>query len=215
MPAVLNGTRPKLGTITVYAGFQVRLNHCGGRPDWPGGGLCGPERGSQLLDFRQGRSAPEHCGGNCWAVKLIVKKQWKWAIGIVVFCILAPIVWAVTAESVRTHAMFSGAAVVSQFLGDLRSHDYPAAYALMAPSEQATISMAALQRGQEQIEKRKGRWLFAASPNEIHPNDALDHITYFDTVRVKPEDEMFVFVRLVRTDSGWRVLEFQYDDGPA
>ncbi len=75
--------------------------------------------------------------------------------------------------------------------------------------------MAALQRGQEQIEKRKGRWLSPAYPNEIHPNDALDHITYFDTVRIKPEEEMLVFVRLVRTGNGWRVLEYQYDDGPA
>ena len=72
-----------------------------------------------------------------------------------------------------------------------------------------------MQKSQEQIEKRKGRWLFPASPNEIHPNDALDHITYFDEVRIKPEEEMFVFVRLIRTNNGWRVLEYQYDDGPA
>ena len=144
-----------------------------------------------------------------------MKKQWKWAIGIVVFCVLAPIAWAITAESIRTQAMFSGAAVVSRFLDDLRSHDYVAAYALMTPSEQAAILIVALQEGQKQIEKRKGRWLYPASPNEIHPNDALDHITYFDTVRVRPEEEMFVFVRLVRTDDGWRVLEYHYDDGPA
>ena len=144
-----------------------------------------------------------------------MKKQWKWAIGIVVFCIFAPVVWAVTAEGIRSHAMFSGAAVVAQFLCDLRNHNYAAAHALLAPSEQAAISVTALQRGQEKIEKRKGRWLFPASPNEIHPNDALDHITYFDTVRVKPEEDMYVFVRLIRTDNGWCVLEYQYDDGPA
>ena len=144
-----------------------------------------------------------------------MKKQWKWAIGIVLFCLLALIVLAVTAEGIRSHAMFSGADVVAQFLGDLRSHDYVAAHALLAPSKQSALSVTAMQKSQEQIEKRKGRWLFAASPNEIHPNEALDHITDFDTVRVKPEEEMFVFVRLVRTDSGWRVLEYQYDDGPA
>ena len=144
-----------------------------------------------------------------------MKKQWKWTIGIVAFCFFVPIFYAVTAEGIRSHAMFSGATVVAQFLEALRRHDYVAAHALLAPAQQSALSVIALQKAQEQIEKRKGRWLFPASPNEIHPNDALNHISYFDTVRIKPEEEMFVFVRLVRTDNGWRVLEYQYDDSPA
>ena len=144
-----------------------------------------------------------------------MKKQWKWAIGIVVFCILAPLVSFATYIGIRGHAMNNGAAIVAQFLGDLRSHNYTQAHALMVPSEQATISVTALQKAQEQIEKKKGRWLFPAEPNEFHPNDTLDDIWYLYTVRVKPDDDMYVSVRVIQTADSWRVLEYHYDDDPA
>ena len=96
----------------------------------------------------------------------------------------------------------------------------------MAPSEQAAISVTALQRAQEQIEKKHGPWISPANCNERHPDDALDCITYFYPMRddgvtyfysveSKPDGDMEIMVRAVRTDSGWRVLEYQYDDGPA
>ncbi len=144
-----------------------------------------------------------------------MKKQWKWVIGIVVFCILAPIVSFATYIGIRGHAMNSGAAIAAQFLGDLRSHDYVAAHALMAPSEQAAISVTALQKAQEQIEKKHGPWISSATCNEQHPDDALDHIAYFYDGGVKRDEIMPLMVRVVRTDDGWRVLEYQYDDDPA
>lgn len=154
-----------------------------------------------------------------------MKKQWKWAIGIVLFCILAPIVLFATHIGMRSHAVNGGAAVAARFLEALRSHNYPAAYALMGPSEQAAVSVVALQRGQQQIEKTKGRWLSPAELNEYHPDDALDRtayfypmrndcITYFYSVAPDHSDQMPNMVRSVHTDNGWRVLEYQYD-GPA
>lgn len=155
-----------------------------------------------------------------------MKKQRKWAIGIVLFCLLAPIVLFVTHIGMRSHAISGGAAVAARFLGALRSHDYVTAHALMAPSEQAAVSVIALQRGQQQIEKKKGQWLSPAELNEYHPDDALDRsayfypmrndcITYFYSVAPDHRDEMPIMVRSVHTDNGWRVLEYQYDDSPA
>ena len=156
-----------------------------------------------------------------------MKKQWKWTIGIVVFCLLAPIVLFVTHFGVRSCAENSGGRVASRFLAALGRHDYVMAHALMAPSEQAGITVTALQRGQKQIEKKHGLWLSSASCNERHPDDALerityfypmrnDGVTYFYSVETKLDDGvMEIMVRAVRTDDGWRVLEYQYDDGPA
>lgn len=50
---------------------------------------------------------------------------------------------------------------------------------------------------------------------EHHPNDALDHITYFYEVNADQEKGMPVMVRVVRTSDGWRVLEYQYDESAA
>ena len=144
-----------------------------------------------------------------------MNKQWKWAIGIVAFFILAPIALGMTALGIRSHAIHGGASVVVQFLGALRDHNYVAAHALLAPPKQAAVSVTTLQKAQEQIEKKKGRWLFPADPNEVHPNSRLDSIVYFYTVRIKPQEEMYVFVRTVRTSDGWRVSEYEYDSGPA
>ncbi len=146
-----------------------------------------------------------------------MKKQWKWAIGIVVFCILAPIAWTITSLGLRFHAEDDGAAVVSQFLAVLNAHDYTKAHALMAPSEQAAVSVAAVQEAQEQIEKKHGgHWVSPAMPNERHANEAVDHITFFYTVDFKKQyDEIFMMVRVVHTDDGWRVLEYHYDFGAA
>ncbi len=154
-----------------------------------------------------------------------MKKQWKWAIGIVLFCILALPVLFVAHIAMRSRAVNGGATVAAQFLEALRNHDYPAAHALMAPSEQATVSVPALQKAQEQIEKKHGPWISPASCNERHPDDALDRITYlypmrndcvtyFYSVETKPDGDMEIMVRAVRTN-GWRILEYQYDDGPA
>ena len=144
-----------------------------------------------------------------------MKKQWKWAIGIVLFCILAPIGLFATYIGIRGYAMKSGAATVAAFLGDLRGHDYVAAHLLLSPSKQAIIPVTALQQGQEQIEKKKGHWLFPVEPNEYYPNNTLDNTWYLYTVRVKPDDDMYISVRVVRADDGWRVLEYHYDDDPA
>ena len=155
-----------------------------------------------------------------------MKKQWKWAIGIVLFCLLSPIILFVTHIGMRSHTISGGATVAARFLEALRSHNYLAAYALMAPSEQTAGSVAALQRGQQQIEKKKGRWLSPAKLNEYHPDDALDRtayfypmrndcITYFYSVSPDHSDEMPIMVRSVHTDGGWRVLEYRYGDDPA
>ena len=85
----------------------------------------------------------------------------------------------------------------------------------MAPSEQTAISVTALQRAQEQIEKKHGLWLSPAMKLEHHPNEALDHITYFYEVGARDESGMPIMVRVIRIDGGWRVLEYQYDDSPA
>lgn len=155
-----------------------------------------------------------------------MKKQWKWTIGLVLFCILTPIVLFVTHFGVRSYAENSGVRVASRFLEALRRHDYVMAHALMAPSEQDAISVIALQEAQAEIEKKHGRWLSSASCNERHPDDALDRITYFYPMRndgvtyfysveTKLDGGMEIMVRAVRTDDGWRVLEYQYDNGPA
>ena len=85
----------------------------------------------------------------------------------------------------------------------------------MAPSEQAVVPAAVLQRAQEQIERRKGRWISPAELNEYHPNDALDRATYFYSVSTDHGDGMPIMIRVVRAGDGWRVLEYQYDDDPA
>ncbi len=96
----------------------------------------------------------------------------------------------------------------------------------MAPSEQTVIPIPALQKAQERIERRKGRWLSPAELNEYHPDDALDRttylypmrndrVTYFYSVLPNHSDEMPIMIQSVRTDDGWRVLEYQYDDDPA
>ena len=144
-----------------------------------------------------------------------MKKQWKWAIGVVVFCILAPIIWTTVSLGVRFHAIDDGAVVASEFLGALRSHNYAAAQVLLAPSKQATTSVAAIQRAQEQIEMQKGLWLTPAERNESHPNQALNEIIYFYSVGVKSNGGMPIMVRVIRIDSEWRILEYQYDDDPA
>ena len=155
-----------------------------------------------------------------------MNKQWKWAIRVVSYCILAPIVLFVTHFGVRSYAENSGVRVASRFLETLRHHDYVTARALMAPSEQTVISATALQRAQEQIEKKHGLWVSPVNCNERHPDDALDRInyfyptrddgvTYFYSVETKLDGGMEIMVRAVRTDDGWRVLEYQYDDGPA
>ncbi len=145
----------------------------------------------------------------------VMKKQWKWAIGIAAFCILTPIISTITSLGIRSHAINSGAAIVAEFLGDLRSHDYTKAHALMAPSEQAAVSVTALQKAQEQIEKKHGRWLSAATGDEYHPNSALNQITYFYDARVEKDEDMWLMVQVVRTNGGWRVSEYHYDYSPA
>ncbi len=144
-----------------------------------------------------------------------MKTQWKWAIGIFLFCLLAPIIATVISLGVRFHAIDEGSVVASGFLNALRNHDYTTAHTLMAPSEQAAISVTAIQRAQEQIEKKHGSWLSPAMKLEHHPNEALDHITYFYEVEARDGSGMPIMVRVIRTDSGWRVLEYQYDDSPA
>jgi hypothetical protein len=146
---------------------------------------------------------------------MIMKKQWKWAIGIMAFCILAPIISTITSLELRSHAINSGATSVAEFLGDLRNHDYIKAHALMAPSEQAAVSETALQKAQEQIEKKHGRWLSAATGDEYHPNNALNQITYFYDARVEKDEDMYLMVQVVQTNGGWRVSEYHYDYSPA
>ncbi len=144
-----------------------------------------------------------------------MKKPWKWTLSIVAFCVLAPIVWTGSSLAIRFRAIDDGIVIASGFLNALRNHDYAAAHALMAPSEQEAVSVAALQRAQEQIEKRHGIWLSPAMKLEHHPDDALKHITYFYEVGVKDEGGMPLMVRVVHTTSGWRVLEYQYDESAA
>ncbi len=151
-----------------------------------------------------------------------MNKQWKWAISIVLFCLFAPIVLFVTHIAVRSYAENSGFRVASRFLEALRNHDYIAAHALMTPTEQTAISITVLQKAQEQIEKKHGSWISPATCNEQHPDDALDRatnfypmkndcITYFYSVLTEHDDELII-VRGIRTDDGWRVLEYHYDD---
>ncbi len=145
-----------------------------------------------------------------------MKKQWKWAIGIVVFCILAPIASTITSIGLRFHARVGGTAVVSQFLAALDTHDYTSAHALMAPAEQTAVPVTTLAEAQEQFEKKLGRWTAPAEMNEFHPDNALDDITYFYTVAFKnQDDDTDIMVRVVRTNKGWRVLEYHYDYSPA
>lgn len=144
-----------------------------------------------------------------------MKKQWKWVLIVAAFCILAPIISTITSLGLRSHAINSGAVIVAGFLGDLRSHDYTEAHAFMAPSEQAAVSVTALQKAQEQIEKKHGRWLSAATGDEYHPNNALNKITYFYDAPVETGEDMWLMVQVVRTNGGWRISEYHYDYSPA
>ena len=85
----------------------------------------------------------------------------------------------------------------------------------MAHSEQAAISVTALQNVQEQIGKKHGPWVSPALCDEQHPNEAVDHITYFYDGGVRRGEIMPLMVRVVRTDDGWQVSNYQHDYNPA
>ena len=143
-----------------------------------------------------------------------MKKYGKWLLFGSILVLLLWIVPIVQVFQMRRHAITHAAATASRFLTALNTHDYVAAHALFASSQQQTLSLTALQDAENQIEKKHGKASGQFTLNEYHPSLALTTIVLFYENDYQRQSEP-VRITMILTQIGCQVQEYRYDTSPA
>ena len=145
---------------------------------------------------------------------LLMKKPWKWVI--VSLALLVVFVVASTAVSLqsRFHARDEAAATATRFLSALDAHDYTGAHTLLDVSQQQAITLSAMQKAEEDIEKKHGKTIGKPIVDEYHPSQDLTSVT-LSCDNAYQRGGGPIRVVMAKTPDGWRVSEYRYDFSPA
>ena len=143
-----------------------------------------------------------------------MRKPWKWVIAgaaLLVALLVAP---TVVSLQLRLRSRDEVAATATRFLSALDAHDYAGAHALLDTSQQQAITLGAMQRAEEDIEKKHGKPFGKPVVDEYHPNQDLTGV-------VLSCDNFYqngggpIRIVMAKTPGGWRVSEYHYDSSPA
>lgn len=139
-----------------------------------------------------------------------MKNPWKWVItGTALVTALL-----VVSLQLRSRAVGEAAATATSFLSALDSHNYAGAHDLLDAPQQQAVTPGAMQRAEEEMEKKHGEPLGKPLVDEYHPSQDLTSVTLScDNSYQRGGDPIRVV--MVKTALGWRVSEYRYDFGPA
>ncbi|MGI4791579.1 MAG: hypothetical protein ACRYFS_22375 [Janthinobacterium lividum] len=143
-----------------------------------------------------------------------MKKQWKWAVGIGLFCILAPITYTLFSVEEEVIARKGAARVGSDFVDALALHEYDRAYAMLTLPQQQVVSVGAIQKAEEEAEKHFGRPTHGPVIDEYAVGKNLKSVRFLFDNTYSHKTDLFL-VALVYIDGRWQVSKYQYDYNPA
>ncbi len=143
-----------------------------------------------------------------------MKKPWRWVIaGSALLVVLVMASTAIPLQ-LRFHARDEAAATATRFLSALDGHDYAGAHALLDASQQEAVTLSAMRKAEEEIEKKHGRAVGKPAVDEYHPSQDLTRVS-LSCDNAYQRGGGPIRVVMARTPGGWRVSEYRYDFSPA
>ncbi len=146
-----------------------------------------------------------------------MKKKRRWISAIVLFLSAAPFAWAgwvVLSAEKRFLARDAADGVGSEFVNALTAHKYEAAHALLTATQQRMLSAGAIQKAEEQAEKKYGKPTRRGAIDEYAVDKNLESARFLYDNTFQSNQRLFL-VALVCTDGKWQVTRYQYDYNPA
>lgn len=143
-----------------------------------------------------------------------MKKVWKQIIAGTVLLFVSLIIYEVVSLKVESLALEEAATTAKHFLEDLNTHDFAGAHTLLDTPQQRTITLAAMQVAEEQIEKKHGEPRGKPEVCEYNLNLHLTQARFFCCNDYQRDSE-YIHVTLIKRTIGWRIREYRYDFGPA
>ena len=143
-----------------------------------------------------------------------MKKPWEWIVAGAVLLVVLLVSSTVASLQLRSRAVGEASKAGTRFLSALDAHDYAGAHALLDTSQQQAVTLSAMQRAEEDIEKKHGKPLGNPVVDEYHPNQDLTSVT-LSCDNAYQDGGGPIRVVMAKTPGGWRVSEYHYDFSPA
>ena len=146
-----------------------------------------------------------------------MKKQRKWVVALVLVLIAAPFVWGawiLLAQKKKVEARESAGIIGIDFVNALTAHNYEDTHALLTAAQQRAISVGAIQKAEEQAEKKYGPPTRQYEIDKYALGKGLKSAGFLFNNTYQSKKELFL-VTLIYTGGKWQVSKYQYDYNPA